>query len=250
MRPTNMLTRLLAWLRNALRKCKEKWWLWMSYLVVETFKDRIFSFINSYLDSHSGWIASFLSFLTHGWNGIWMIIFGGTILVLVILAFIETRPVATKPSLTIPFDHWRIGGLYDLQDGLIGGELAISNTEMRFHTIANNVQAKITFRHTLGNTFSVNPAVWLLYVPKRGFADRVSIGMGETVRLLVWVAANDAVGHYAASPPWPFQLDAKHRLEFGQWNVQIELSGDNVKSTYEGTLTLNANGVTDLKIER
>jgi hypothetical protein len=245
-----MLTRLSALLRDSIRKFRQKWWLWMSYFVVETFRERIFSFINRYLDRHSGWIASSLSLLMHSWTGIWITIFGGTILVLVILSFIDTRPVATKPVLTIPFGNWRSGGLYDLQENLIGWELAISNTETRFHTIANNVQAKITFRHTLGNTFTVNPAAWLLYDPKRALADRVSIGMGEVVRLLVCVAVNNAVGHYAASPPWPFQIDAKHRLEYGEWNVQIELLGDNVKSTYEGTLTLNANGVADLKMER
>jgi hypothetical protein len=221
----------------------------MGLFLWELFKERILSGANSYLDRHSGGIVPLLSFLTHNPKGIGIAIFGGTILILVILAFIETRPVATKPVLTIPFDNWRSEGLYQLQENVIGWELAISNTETRFHTIANNVQAKITFRHTLGNTLTVSPAVWVLHVPKYEFADKVSIGMGEIVRLLVCVARNDAIGHYTATPPWPFQLDAKHRLEFGQWDVQIELSGDNAKSTYEGTLTLNANGNVNFEME-
>jgi len=247
MRINKMLMRISAWFHSLVRKLKQKWWLWMSIILAGLLEERIFKTINDYADRHIGWIGPTWSFLMRSRSGIGITIFGGTILVLVILAYIDTRPV-TKPRLTVLSD-WRSGGLYDLQDGLIGWELPISNTETRFHTTANNVQAKITFRHTSGNTFISNPAVWLFYAPKRGFADRVSIGMGETARLLVCVARNDSLERFAATPPWPFELDAKHLLEFGQWNVQIELSGDNVKSTYEGTLTLNAIGSVILEME-
>jgi hypothetical protein len=73
--------------------------------------------------------------------------------------------------------------------------------------------------------------------------------MGETARLLVCVARNDSLERFAATRPWPLELAAKHLLEFGQWNVQIELSGDNVKSMHEGTLTLNANGSVNLEMD-
>jgi hypothetical protein len=196
-----------------------------------------------------GGILSVLSFLTHNPTGIGIAVFAGTILVLFVMAFFETRP-ATRPQLTIPFEHWRGAGLYELQDRLIGWELAIRNSETRFHTIANNVRGKITFRHILGNEVVANPAIWLQYGPPRlRSAEQISIEMGETARLLVCVARNDAMDRYYASPPWPLQLDANHRLDFGQWHVEIELSGDNVNSSYEGTLTLNANGDVNLDIE-
>jgi hypothetical protein len=244
----NMLTRLSAWFYSLARKVKKHWWLWMTFFFVELVWDRIFSAINHYVDAHIHWLNPIVVFLTHSRIGVGIAVFFGTILFLIFMAFIETRPVATKPQLTILPD-WRNGGLYDLQADLIGWELPISNTENRFHTIANNVRAKITYRHTLGNALISHPAVWLANGPPRRFVDRVSIGMGEVARLLVCVAANNAIGYYVASAPLPFELDANHRLEFGQWNVQIELKGDNVKYTYEGTLTLNPNAGADIAME-
>jgi hypothetical protein len=245
---TKMPARLSAWFHSLVRKFKKKWWLWMGWVVVELFKDEIFSSINSYLGSHSGRLYSLFLFMIRSWTAITFTVFGGTILILVVLAFIETRP-ATRPILEIPYNSWRSEGLYDLQDNIIGWELSVANTETRFQTIANNVQARLTFRHALGNKVDVHPAVWLISLPKRTFADRVSIGMGERARLLVSVRRNDAIADYTAVPPWPFHTDAKHRLEFGQWKVLIELSGDNVEAEFEGTLTLNANGHVDFKLE-
>jgi hypothetical protein len=243
-----MPDRLSIWFHSLDRKVKKNRWLWVGFILAGLFWDRIFSMINRYVDTRVRRLAPLTVSLSHNRSGVETILFFGTILVLIILAFIETRPVVTKPRMTI-LPGWRSGGLYDLQANLIGWELPISNTEKRFHTIANNVRAKITFRHALGNRLIADPAVWLVYGQPRSFADRVSIGMGDTARLLVCVARNDAFGHFIAMSPWPLQLDANHRLEFGQWQIEIELSGDNVADSYEGLLTLNPNAAADIRME-
>lgn len=220
----------------------------MTFAVFGIFEDRIFGTINRYIDAHTGWLLRSISPVFHHPTGIIGTAFIGTVTLLIVLAYVDTRP-RVKPSLK--FSSLYNGGLYHLQPNVIGTVLGFTNSETQFHTVANNVRAKITFQHVLGNRLVVT-GVWLTLDPQTNaetYTDCVFIPMGSTARLVLVVSLNNVVGRYAASSPPPPMLDASHRLEFGEWSVEITLFGDNITATFEGTLSLNANGAIDFSME-
>jgi hypothetical protein len=146
----------------------------------------------------------------------------------------ETAPLLRRPHLScVGFDSF---GMYSFLPDIIGVGLKVVNDERRFSSTAHNLRVSIRFRHALGDEFIVNPAFW--YDGEGKLEDHVSLAMQDQRTLMLCVLnSQTSPADYRVLNSYPLDPNAP-RLEYGDWNVDIAVKGDNVSSEFRGTLAI------------
>lgn len=128
-------------------------------------------------------------------------------------------------------------GLYDLQSNIIGYPIGVKNDELKYQSIAHNLQARISYRHSLGETFTVE-GVWVTNDNPHSFSQKVSLKMDAMAWLLLAIWDNSRPDFYAPSLPLPPQLIPEHRLEYGEWSIEVNITGDGIEDRFEGIMII------------
>lgn len=198
---------------------------------IPTWHERI-QFWSEAIVKYAPYLAGLFTFLLSS-AGRWLVLLVS--IVWIAVAALRRDP-GKKPHLSYTD---RSGGLYDLSENLIGFYLIVKNDETRYQSTAHHVKATIRYKHHLGDELMVN-GVWMTGNNRpRVYADQASLGMNESQCLLVVIWPNYEARFYAPGTPIPPQLDL--HLEYGRWEIEIRLKGDNIKDKYKGILTLVAN---------
>jgi hypothetical protein len=130
--------------------------------------------------------------------------------------------------------------MYSFLPNIIGIGLRIMNDEGRFSSTAHNLRASLRYRHSLGDEFTVSRGIW--YDGDKTLADHVSLGMQEQRFLMLSVLDNqNESSHQIINNIPPDTINAPH-LDYGEWAVDVTITGDNAKLEFNGTLTIQKKG--------
>jgi hypothetical protein len=132
-------------------------------------------------------------------------------------------------------------GLYSILERACAYGIRVTNDESRYYSTAHNICASIHLKHVLGDEQRVACGVWL--DDNTHLIDKVTLGMGEQkwLLLLFW-DAHAASAEFRAANQIPLDFGKSPALEFGQWTVELALTGDNVSHQHTMTLTLQPRG--------
>ena len=106
--------------------------------------------------------------------------------------------------------------------------VSIVNSQVDIPTVANNVRARIEYRHADSELFVVEDALWLAVPHQVEFTTRVQIGSGKAALLCLMAQQPD-------SAPFTVIADVSQRsrnktLRAGRWNVRVSVSSDNCQA--------------------
>jgi hypothetical protein len=106
--------------------------------------------------------------------------------------------------------------------------VAIKNVQDAMETTANNVRARVEYRHASGDRLVIDPGGWFLDKPRElTSATSVFLSMGGVGRivLLVW----DRGTKFFAPNITPTSFDVGRQLQPGKWKVTVSVRGDNCR---------------------
>jgi hypothetical protein len=159
-----------------------------------------------------------------------------------------TQPSVQPPALLRRRPHlscveFSSFGMYQLIPNLIGAAFRIINDEKRFLSTAHDLQASIKLAHALGEELIVRKGTWYEHSSKRIeiLGNTVSLGMQEQCWLMLFVT-NNAVLDCRVVDDWPPDMTGAPQLEYGEWLVQVAITGGNVNHEFSGTLTIQKEG--------
>jgi hypothetical protein len=237
-----MKHRLLAWLHRSVENAKNKWAIWLLLLVGSLIEDRVVGGINRYLDAHASSLGmNVIQVVVSFPGGLIGMAFVGVLLVLIVHAYLETRPgraLAYRPVLS----YVSVSSLDLSWCGLTAHVIVIRNGQDAVMTTANNVRATIRYDHAGGNSLRVDPAGWFLELagsptPTTG----VFIPMGENRKLVMFVSRPNNGFYVAKFTENSFEPGVK--LDVGRWTVHASIRADNctpLELAFE--ITLNPDG--------
>ena len=138
-------------------------------------------------------------------------------------------------------------GLGYVVPNVLGAGLTIVNDKKRYASVAHNVRASVLFRHRAHGDVIKAPSVWQQSIDadgQRQFSETVSLGMGEYKELVLFLWDSNVVPRdFRAVNQVPPAFAGTDRLQYGEWDIEIVLTGDNlIKQKHTAFFTLTPTG--------